>query len=209
MDEAGANKKGLSDMYGEEALKRVKSCEFHFKGCRNRQRNKLPDEERETFTDLTDSLLLSQSIANYNKALGKCCSSCRQKHHRLVLKPWLDWWHKRKDHIFRAWCDPNGPSTNLAKIGHSLWAKKMRTTSHLCEAKEDIAECILKYIASITMWKHNTPKDLYALCGMLGESQRCALMKFCHVMSLCAARTPPPRPYASLFSLSPLPMPDG
>ena len=38
---------------------------------------------------------------------------------RLILKPWLDWRHKRKPHVFRAWRYPSGPSTNLAEIGHS------------------------------------------------------------------------------------------
>lgn len=32
---------------------------------------------------------------------------------------WLNWWHKRKDHIFRAFKPEDTPNTNLAEIGHA------------------------------------------------------------------------------------------
>ena len=65
------------------------------------------------------------------------------KNHRLILKPWLDWRHKRKHHVFRAWRDPTGSSTNLAEIGHSLWAKKGVDQLTLVTAAKEDAECIL------------------------------------------------------------------
>ena len=37
MDEAGANLQGLLDVFGEEFLERISTCQWHFKECAHRQ----------------------------------------------------------------------------------------------------------------------------------------------------------------------------
>lgn len=144
-DEHGGNWNAIRDVFGENALARCKSCDFHFKDCRNRHRNKLTsEEEKEMFTSFTDKLLYSASTAAYNSALEDLMvfvSTNERKH----LKFWVEWWHTRRYHIFRAWCPKGAPSTNLAEIGHSRWSKQGSENLDLVTAaKEDVAESILQ-----------------------------------------------------------------
>ncbi|KAK3711266.1 hypothetical protein QZH41_007880 [Actinostola sp. cb2023] len=144
-DEHGGNWNAVRDVFGEDALARCKSCDFHFKDCRNRHRNKLTsEEEKKMFTNMTDKLLYSASTAAYNQVLEDLMaflSTPERKH----LKCWIEWWHVRRHHVFRAWCPRGAPSTNLAEIGHSKWAKQGSENLDLVTAaKEDVAESILQ-----------------------------------------------------------------
>ena len=67
-DMAGANMERLKRSIVEHALHRVKTCEFHFKECRNRQARKLNEEERRNFKVLCDALLKAESPIGYEKA---------------------------------------------------------------------------------------------------------------------------------------------
>ena len=66
-DMAGANMEGLKRSIGEHALQGVKTCEFHFKECRNRQARKLNEEERRNFKVLCDALLEVESPIGYER----------------------------------------------------------------------------------------------------------------------------------------------
>lgn len=145
IDEHDGNWNAIRDVFGEDALNRCKSCDFHYKDCRNRHRNKLTNEEdKEMFTAITDKILYSASTAVYNAALEDLMafvSTSETKH----LKCWVEWWHARRHHIFRAWCPKGAPSTNLAEIGHSKWARQGSENLDLVTAaKEDVAESILQ-----------------------------------------------------------------
>ncbi|XP_028408652.1 uncharacterized protein LOC114531204 [Dendronephthya gigantea] len=48
-DMAGANMEGLKRVFGSAVLEQVKTCEFHFKECRNRQSRKFNQEVRGRF----------------------------------------------------------------------------------------------------------------------------------------------------------------
>ena len=56
-DMAGANMNGLQQVFGEDALSRIKSCEFHFKDSINKMARKLGQEAGETFKELCQNLL--------------------------------------------------------------------------------------------------------------------------------------------------------
>jgi len=68
-----------------------------------------------------------------------------RRHRHRHLKGWVEWWHVRRHHIIRAWCPRGVPSTNLAEVGHSKWAKQGPENLDLVTAaKEDVAESILQ-----------------------------------------------------------------
>ena len=67
-DMAGANMNGLKSVFGDEALHRIKSCEFHFKENRNKMARKLGGETGETFKQLCDELLSSSMEDTYVSA---------------------------------------------------------------------------------------------------------------------------------------------
>ena len=46
MDEAGGNWKALQIIYGDNALERAVSCEFHYKQSVGRRSCKLPDDKK-------------------------------------------------------------------------------------------------------------------------------------------------------------------
>lgn len=66
-DMAGSNMEGLRRSIGPHAVERVKTCEFHFKDCRNRQARKLK-EDRRNFKNLCNRLLEAESPVSYEKA---------------------------------------------------------------------------------------------------------------------------------------------
>ena len=52
-------------------MERVKTCEFHFKQCRNRQARKFHEETRRQFRSVSEALLEAQSPTSYEKANEK------------------------------------------------------------------------------------------------------------------------------------------
>lgn len=60
------------------------------------------------------------------------------------MTTWLDWWHYRRFHIFKAFrAKDNTPTTNLAESVHSTWKRTQSTNITLVDAAcHDIAESI-------------------------------------------------------------------
>lgn len=109
MDEAGANWSAIEEVYGSEALLKCKSCEFHFKDCRNRQRRVIStQEEKDRFTAVTDRWLLATTTASYQNILMELLELIDDIK-RPALKSWVNWWHDRRGHIFRAWRPASNP----------------------------------------------------------------------------------------------------
>lgn len=97
------------------------------------------------FTSFNDKLLYSASTAAYNSALEDLmvfASTNERKH----LKFWVEWWHTRRYHIFRAWCPKGAPSTNLAEIGYSRWSKQGFRKPRPCNCCQ--RRCCRKYFAA-------------------------------------------------------------
>ena len=61
---------------------------------------------------------------------------------RNFLATWLDWWHNRRFHVYRAFrSSDNVPTTNLAEAVHSTW-KTTQDITLVDDAYHDIAEAI-------------------------------------------------------------------
>ena len=147
-DEAGGLQVGLVRVYGSSVLEKLKTCEFHFLQCANRQRARLHSEKsKEFFTRVTRALLQAQTSSAYNDAiveLKEFVAKKPAKDQRGFLIPWLQWWDDRRAHVFPAFARKNAPATNLAEVIHSKW--KMTGGTHLSlvdAAAEDIKDSLV------------------------------------------------------------------
>jgi hypothetical protein len=134
-DMAGANMEGLKRVFGSAVLERVRTCEFHFKECRNRQSRKFSQEIRSRFKTLCNALLEAQSVIAYEKAKEDLCNFIEESPERSSLASWLDWWDRRRTFIFPAFQRVSeGPKMNLAEVVHASWAKRDKMNMSLLDA---------------------------------------------------------------------------
>jgi len=68
---ASANMNGLTKMYGEDILEKVKGCEFHFKQSIERKVKRLTDEQSHIFKDIAIKMLESQTPEAYNHTIDR------------------------------------------------------------------------------------------------------------------------------------------
>ena len=145
-DMAGANINGLERGYGKEVLERVKSCEFHFKENRNKMAQKLKDnEEAQQFKELCDALLAARMVETYCSAKDSLESFIQNKPERSFLSSWVDWWHSRRQFIFRAF-SPNeaAPRMNQAEFIHASWSHRDRSNLSLLDAAQaDVRDSVM------------------------------------------------------------------
>lgn len=146
-DMAGSNLQGIKQVFVEDALQKVKGCEFHFKQCRNRHARTLRSEEaRQKFTKLCDALLSTATPPAYYSAkedLTKFIDEAPQEREHLIL--WIKWWDDRRTFIFPAFAPWDGASKiNQAEVIHASWAHRDRENMTLLDAAEcHIRDCVL------------------------------------------------------------------
>ena len=96
----GGVKHGLK-AFGEDALQRIRSCEFHFERNRIKMAQKLSsDEDSQEFKTLCDGLLMAN--ITYDAAKDAVYQFIDAKPERAFLSTWVDWWDHRRAFIFRA-----------------------------------------------------------------------------------------------------------
>ena len=134
-DMARGNMEGLKRVFGAAVLERVRTCEFHFKECRNRQSRKFNHEVRGRFKTLCNSLFEAQSTTAYEKAKDDLDNFIAESPERSSLKSWLEWWDKRRAFIFPAFQHVSeGPKMNLAEVVHASWDKRDNMNMSLLDA---------------------------------------------------------------------------
>ncbi|KAL9961802.1 hypothetical protein ACROYT_G030823 [Oculina patagonica] len=143
-DMAGSNMEGIKRVFGPKALNKLKTCEFHFKECRNRQARKLNDDARRNFKDLCNALLEAVSPMAYEKSKEDLENFVAESKERKYLQSWIEWWHKRRNYIFRAFVQfESAPKMNLAELIHASWVKRDRMNMSLLDAAyADSRDCI-------------------------------------------------------------------
>ena len=115
----------LKRAIGPDALNKLKTCEFHFKECRNRQARKLNERERRNFKDLCNALLEAVSPTAYEKSKEDLENFVAESEERKYLQSWIKWWHKRRNYIFRAFVQfESAPKSNHAELIHASWVKR-------------------------------------------------------------------------------------
>ena len=90
---AGANIEGLRRSFGPDAVERIKTCEFHFKDCRNKHARRLQVDDRSQFKELCNELLNAASLPAYDKAKENLDDFIGETPERNFLSTWVEWWH--------------------------------------------------------------------------------------------------------------------
>ena len=78
-DMAGANLVGIKNVFGANALKRVKTCEFHFKQNQNKRARELDEESSQEFKDMCEALLAAQTVNGYTAVMGNLTKFINEK----------------------------------------------------------------------------------------------------------------------------------
>ena len=125
LDEAGAEWNAIRIVFGETALSRVASCEFHYKQSVNRKSAKLNGNRKTRFETLAYALLEANTASVFEKRRADLNRFIKEKpDESKLLSSWVEWWDKRKTHIFRAFKGGlQTPRMNMAETGHSTWVK--------------------------------------------------------------------------------------
>ena len=120
---------------GPDALNKLKTCEFHFKECRNRQASKLNEHDRRNFKDLCNVLLEAVSPTAYEKSKEDLKNFVAESEEKKFLQSWIEWWHKRRNYIFRAFVQfESAPKLNHAELINASWVKRDRMNLSLLDA---------------------------------------------------------------------------
>ena len=97
------------------------------KECRNRQARKLNEHDRRNFKDLCNALLEAASPTSYEKSKEDLENFVAESEERRYLQSWIEWWHKRRNYIFRAFVQfESAPKMNHAELIHASWVKRDR-----------------------------------------------------------------------------------
>jgi hypothetical protein len=121
---AGANLIGIKDIFGNEALERVKTCEFHYKQNVNRRARLIDAESAEEFKEKCEAMLQAQTEDGFSAARKELDDFIEANPtERQCLVSWLKWWDERKEFIFNAFT-PVGPRMNQAEVVHASWANR-------------------------------------------------------------------------------------
>ncbi|KAK3727173.1 hypothetical protein QZH41_015190 [Actinostola sp. cb2023] len=129
-DEAGGNWHAIQIIFGEKAVGRSVSCEFHFYQCTNRQVGiDWSDKAKYVFKNLVRDIFEAPTPYRYEQARKALLAFAEEKNSkRGHVLTWFKWWHKRRTHIFKAF--KSGASQSYSQCEPS-------------RAKEDIAESIM------------------------------------------------------------------
>ena len=132
-DEAGGLKVGLLRVCESSVLEKLKTCEFHFLQCANRQRARLHSEKsREFFTRVTLALLQAQTSSAYNNAIVEFVAKKPAKDQRGFLIPWLQWWDDRTTPVFSSFCSKKGTTYKPSRSNPPQMENDRRNTPIPC-----------------------------------------------------------------------------
>ena len=123
----------LKRAIGPDALNKLKTCKFHFKECR--QARKLNEHHRRNLKDLCNVLLEAVSPTAYEKSKEDLENFVAESEERKYLQSWIEWWHKRRNYIFRAFVQfESAPKLNHAELIHASWVKRDTMIMSLLDA---------------------------------------------------------------------------
>ena len=89
------------------------------------------------FTDLTDRLADASTENAFMKTYIELVNFTKVN---KKLMSFVNWWHARRRHVFKAFKDENAPTTNLQETLHSSW--KHTNMNYLSLTKAASMDCV-------------------------------------------------------------------
>lgn len=154
VDENSANWTSISEVFGETAVSRTVSCEFHFKQSLVKHARKVKDPK--AFKEIGAGMLEACTEQGYNEERKKMIQLSGEN--CGCIDTWLQWWHKRRHHIFRAFKPIDVPNTNIAEIGHAQMANSAQSQMLLIKAcRIDVAQALRQHAIVEAIQKGEAP----------------------------------------------------
>ena len=142
-DEARANYKAIALVYGEEfAAQRVKGCQWHFKSDVQKHIKHVRPVDQDRFVDTCFKMCEVTTVADYN-----CLKAIldEMSEESPEIKPFINYWHPRRSHVFRPFRGGGLPGVNLSEQANKSFKPSSSKAMHLVTAaKYDAATMVLQ-----------------------------------------------------------------
>ena len=160
-DEAGANYKAITELYGAEfSAMRVKGCQWHFKSDVKNHVTKLVPEDQDTFVKTCYAMCDVTTVADYNRLKQVLDDLAEQN---PEIKPFVMYWDPHRSHIFKPFRGSCLPGVNMSEQGNVTF-KPLQTMRLVHAAKYDVAT-MLEQEKEIELFERNLLK-----CAGHGQS---------------------------------------
>ena len=113
-DEAGAILQAICNVFGEEYLNRIVSCQWHFTQCARRQLPNIRADDQASFVFYVNRICTTSTVAEYKLYASGLKEICK----RNKCVKWYNWWKARHFHLVPALRGFRWTGTNWAEIGH-------------------------------------------------------------------------------------------
>ena len=141
---AQTNMNGLREVFGNDVLSCIKSCEFHFKESINKMARKLGQEAGEPFKEPCQNPHTCNLKATHLQVKKTLEEFINKKCVWQLLSSWLSLWDNQRTFILDAFAPTNAPRMNQAEVIHAGWAHKDPSNLSLLHAAHtDTRESIL------------------------------------------------------------------
>ena len=115
-DEGGANYKAIREVYGDDFCKnRVKGCQWHFKSDKTKHANKVGVNRRPRFEAICNKMCMVMTVAGFNGLMVELKTIAEEY---PELKPFVEYWDRRKSHVFGPYRGGGIPGMNLSEPGN-------------------------------------------------------------------------------------------
>ena len=153
-DEAGANYKAITELYGAEfSAMSIKGCQWHFKSDVKNHVSKLVPEDQDTFVKTCYAMCDVTTVADYNHLKQVLDDLAEQN---PEIKPFVMYWDPRRSHIFKPFRGSGLPGVNMSEQGNVTF-KPSQTMRLVHAAKYDVAT-MLEQEKEIELFERNLLK---------------------------------------------------
>ena len=118
---ASANFNGIGTVFGPKEVDKMKGCEWHFTESIRKKKAGMDLDIGSTFEKYAKAMLNSASPVSYDVAYQAMFTLLSTTPEIISCLDWLEYWHRRRGFMFRAFSSIDAPNSNLAEVVHAGW----------------------------------------------------------------------------------------
>ena len=156
VDEGGANKNAIKEVYGTRGLNKTVTCQYHFLKCAKAKQRHVKEKWRKSFYKLCKRMVKAPTRSEYEALSNLIKKICAES----SLLEWFMWWDDRKFHIIPAFRGFNLSGLNLAESGQSGMKPKTRKKLKLIDAAYKDCSQMLRQDETYRAYIGNISKEI-------------------------------------------------
>ena len=156
VDEGGANKNAIKEVYGMKGLNKTVTCQYHFLKCAKAKQRHVKEKWRKSFYKLCKRMVKAPTRSEYEALSNLIKKICDES----GLLEWFMWWDDRKFHIIPAFRGFNLSGLNLAESGQSGMKPKTRKKLKLIDAAYKDCSQMLRQDETYRAYIGNISKEI-------------------------------------------------